>query len=505
MAEQTLTELEAAERALALSRARLDYSTRVANVGFWYCDLPFDVLQWDERVKSHFWLPPDAVVTIGLFYEIIHPDDREMTRAAIDGAIGDHRQYDVVYRTVDPVSGAIKSIRALGGADYADDGTPIRFDGVTVDVTEQKRVEQRLRDQDRAKDEFLATLAHELRNPLAPIRSGLDLLELDRSSVHADRAIATMKRQLGHMVRMVDDLLDISRVTLGKITLEHARVDLKDAIASALETTRSLVDRAQVTVHTELPDRPLLVDGDATRLAQVFANLVNNATKYTPSGGTITLSATVADERVVIRVSDTGKGIPHDMLESIFDMFTQLGKSIDRQHDGLGIGLTLVRKIVELHGGTVVAEPVAHGATIAVTLPLAIASVASFSPPKVIERTGLDVLVVDDNQDAGEMLGLLLEQRGNRVRIADDGPTAIDEAKKQAPDVVILDIGLPTMSGYEVARAMRAAGIRSTLIALTGWGADRDRAEARSAGFDHHLVKPVDFAKLTAILSVVKP
>lgn len=492
----------AAERALALSRARLEYSTRIANVGFWYCDLPFDVLQWDARVKSHFWLPPDATVTIDRFYELIHPEDRELTRAAIDDAINGHRQYDVVYRTVDPVSGAIKAIRALGGADYAADGTPIRFDGVTVDVTEHKRVEQQLRDQDRAKDAFLAMLAHELRNPLAPLRTGIELLEQDRARVDrhlVDRALGMMKRQLGHMVHIIDDLLDISRITLGKIILDKKPVELADAIASAIETTAPLVEQAQLVLTVQLPAKPVPIDGDATRLVQVFANLVNNAAKYTPAGGSIRITGELADDRVVVRIADTGIGIPHDMLEAVFDMYTQVPG-----HDGLGIGLTLARRLVELHGGTIVAERVARGSSIAVTLPVAHGAAIADAPREVSAPAGLEVLVVDDNRDAGEMLGLLLEQNGNRVRVVEDGPAALRETSAHVPDVVILDIGLPGMTGYEVARAMRDARVSSTLIALTGWGADRDRQQAREAGFDHHLVKPVDFAALAKILEAVK-
>ncbi|HEY0249947.1 MAG TPA: response regulator [Kofleriaceae bacterium] len=491
-----------AERALAVSEARLAYSARVANVGFWTCDLPFDVLQWDTQVKVHFWMPLDARVTIDLFYERIHPEDREPTRTAIDAAIGSRHTYDVVYRTVDPLSGAVKYIRALGGADYAPDCTPIRFDGITVDVTKQKHDEQKLRDQDRRKDEFIATLAHELRNPLAPIRSGLELLAFDRASPRADHAVAVMGRQLDHLVRMVDDLLDISRVTLGKITLVRSRISLRSVIETAIETTRGLVDAAGLALNLELPETSLELDGDATRLSQVFANLVNNATKFTPRGGAIQILANVEPERVIVRVRDTGVGIPVAMLDAVFDMFTQVGQTLDRSHDGLGIGLTFARQIVELHGGTAIAEPVETGATIVVTLPIA-GPVENAAAPVVAARPAgaLDVLVVDDNRDAAELLGMLLEQRGYQVRLAEDGPSALRETDRHAPDVIVLDIGLPGMSGYDVAKTMRAGGLRATLIALTGWGAQHDRDEARAAGFDHHLVKPVDFAKLAKILA----
>jgi signal transduction histidine kinase len=274
-----------AEQALADHRARLEYAVRLSGVGFWYCDLPFDELLWDERVKAHFWLPPDARVTVDMFYDRLHPDDRDRTRAAIEASIANHTTYDFIYRTVDPTSGAQKHIRALGGAAYAPDGTPMRFDGVTLDVTE-------LREHDQRKDEFLATLAHELRNPLAPIRTGLDLLDGSTDRAIAERAIPMMKRQLVHLVRMVDDLLDISRVTLGKVALVSTRTDLQTILDSAIETARGQIDAAGHTLTVDLADATLPLDVDPTRIAQVFANLLSNAAKYTPRGGHIRIAAT---------------------------------------------------------------------------------------------------------------------------------------------------------------------------------------------------------------------
>ncbi len=325
-----------ADRAIIQNRSRLDYVARLSGVGFWYCPLPFSELFWDERVKDHFHLPPDARVTLKEFYERMHPEDREPTRVDIDTAIRDRNVYDTVYRTVNPQTGEVKWIRALGGATYAADGTPIYFDGVTVDVSAQKRDQERLarvlnrersqarmlEEQDRRKDEFLATLAHELRNPLAPIRTGLHFLRLGGSGEQATRTHAMMERQLRHLVRLVDDLLDISRITLGKVELKKERVDFRTALGSALETTRPLIEASNHELAVRLPADPLPLEADPTRLAQVLANLLNNAAKYTPPGGRIQLAAEVEGPMLVVRISDTGIGIPEDMLTKVFDMFT---------------------------------------------------------------------------------------------------------------------------------------------------------------------------------------
>ncbi len=357
----------AAESALAAHRARLDYAVRLSGVGFWYCDLPFDELLWDERVKAHFWLPPDARVTLELFYERMHPEDRDRARTAIDASIANQSTYDVIYRTVDPVTGDVKHIRALGGAAYAPDGTPVRFDGVTLDVTS-------LREQDQRKDEFLATLAHELRNPLAPIRTGLDLLAMSDDRALAARAVPMMKRQVEHLVRMVDDLLDVSRITLGKLALVVGRTDLRAILDSAIETVRGQIDAAGHELAVDLATGDLMFDVDPTRIAQVFANLLSNATKYTPRGGRIRIVAErEPDSWLSVRVSDNGIGISADKLPLVFEMFMQLGQSIDRANAGLGIGLTLARRLVEMHGGAITADSPgpALGSTFTVRLRLA--------------------------------------------------------------------------------------------------------------------------------------
>ncbi|WP_437933312.1 GAF domain-containing protein [Sorangium sp. So ce341] len=775
---------EAIERARATRSVRerderLDYAVRLSGLGFWYCDLPFDELIWDDRVKEHFWLPPDARVTIGTFYERLHPDDREPTRRAIEASIRERIPYDMDYRTVDPVTGAFKWVRALGGTAYAPDGTPRRFDGVTVDVTARKLDEERvarllelereqgrllkqvadaaltihasgslgsvlqgiteearriigahqavtrlnagidgsqavntvsmsgkydgwrgpavpslqngvyavvcrtnrpvrltqveleappawltqvelepylnqveppappawltqvepgqpylnqvepgqpylnqvepaaasptqvaaapppqvaaapptqvaaapptqvepppllpqgivsgdadrrppmrgwlvapfigrsgenlglihlcdkrdgeftesdeailvqlahiasvaienaqlydqLRDQDRRKDEFLATLAHELRNPLAPIRTGLEILKVAGSADQARKILDMMDRQVGHMVRMVDDLLDVSRITRGKVELRKERIDLRAVLNSALETSRPLIEAAAHELTVRLPPAPLRLDADPTRLAQVFANLLNNAAKYTPSGGSIRLAAQRDGAAVVVRVADNGVGIPADMLSNVFDMFTQVGRSIDRAQGGLGIGLTLVKRLVELHGGSIHAESdgAGRGSTFTIRLPLAAAEEAAPRPSfagaaNVAPPAALRILVVDDSVDGAESLALLLRISGHETRAVHTGPDALTATRELGADIVFLDIGLPGMNGYEVARRLRAERDLSGLflVALTGWGTEDDRRQAREAGFDHHLTKPVDAAEVKRLVA----
>ena len=506
-----------AEAALAQSRARLDYTVKLAGVGFWYCDLPFDVLEWDVRVKDHFWLPPDARVTIEVFYERIHPDDRGPTRTAIESSIEGKSSYDIIYRTVHPTSGAVKYIRALGGTAYAIDGSPIQFDGITVDVTAQRRDQDRLlaiadelRDQDRRKDEFLATLAHELRNPLAPIRTGLQLLRVSTDEAQGRRTREMMERQLGHLVHMVDDLLDISRVTLGKITLVKETVGVRTLLESALETVRPLVDAQHHTLALEVPDDTMLLAVDPTRIAQVIANLVSNAAKYTPPHGHITVAAArdAATQEVVLSVTDTGIGIPSEMLPRVFEMFMQLGQSIDRSQGGLGLGLTLVRRLVEMHGGTVAAHSpgLGKGSTFVVRLP--VVETAPASRPDVATTAAsaaLRILVVDDNLDGAETLAMLLELGGHQTHLAHSGPAAVEAAIAFRPQIVFLDIGLPGFDGYEVAKRLRANHTlaRPFLVAVTGWGAEEDRQRAMAAGFDRHLVKPIDAARINELIASV--
>jgi PAS domain S-box-containing protein len=688
-----ITERAAAARALAENRARLDYAVRLSGVGFWYCDLPFNELVWDERVKEHFWLPADARVTIETFYDRLHPDDREPTRQAIEASILEQAPYDVHYRTVDPATGAIKWLRALGGSTYAADGTPTRFDGVTVDITTQKvdevrlaralerereqgrqfqqvadaaltihsagsldcilrcvaeearrmlgarravasltgggdwsqaistvvlsekdggsrgyeaqptgdgidslvcrtnrplrltraelaahsawrnsspeagllpppqgclaapfvsrggknlglilladkqegeftendeailvqlahlasvaienaRLYSELREQDRRKDEFLALLAHELRNPLAPLRNGLQVIRLaeeDRNAVAQARSM--MERQLGHMVRLIDDLLDISRISRNKIELRRSRLLLGDVISSAVETVRPMIEAAGHELTIALPSEPIVLEADLTRLAQVFGNLLTNSARYTPPGGHILLVAERQGADAFVSVRDNGIGIPAESLRSIFDMFSQVDRSIERSTGGLGIGLALVKGLVEMHGGTVAAESagMGKGSKFTVRLPALegyperrIEDGSQGRPEASAPRRR--ILVVDDNRDSATSMAMMLRLTGNDVRLAHDGAEALQVAAAFQPQVILMDLGMPRLNGYDATRQIRERpwGQSITIIALTGWGQEGDKVRSQEAGCDGHLVKPVNLLDLEKLLT----
>lgn len=380
---------------------------------------------------------------------------------------------------------------------------------VGQDVTDRRQLEDHLRrmaidlaEADRQKTEFLATLAHELRNPLAPLRSALDLLKrADGDAERARLARDTMDRQLGQMVRLVDDLLDVNRVMYNRLELRPVDLDLALVIHQAVEMSQPLVDHAGHQLRVVLPAEPLFLHADPVRLTQVFANLLNNSSKYTPHGGQLQISAEREDGHAVVRVKDSGAGIPTDQLEQIFNMFSQVDRSPERAQGGLGIGLALVRRLVGMHGGSVHAhsDGPGKGSEFVVRLPAlerAPANRDSHVPEAPADPARKKVLVVDDNRDAADALALLLQHNGHETFVAYDGAGALAAADKHRPDVMLLDIGLPGMNGHDVCRQMRQQpwGKRIRMIALTGWGQEDDRQKSRDAGFDGHLVKPVEIA-----------
>jgi PAS domain S-box-containing protein len=378
-----------------------------------------------------------------------------------------------------------------------------------VDITERKAGEEALRAADQRKDEFLATLAHELRNPLAAVRNGLQLMQLapdDVDAVAESRGI--MERQVEQLVRLVDDLLDVSRISRGRIELRRERIDLARIIENAVELARPLLQQAGHRLTVSLPQQPLELHGDEVRLSQVFSNLLNNACKYTPREGEIRLTAAREQGQVTVMVEDTGIGMPPEMLNRVFEMFTQIDDTLERSQGGLGIGLTLVKRLVELHGGSVEAHSDGRdrGSRFSVRLPVAepahsgSAAVRHDAQPEPLRRR---VLVVDDNRDSAAMMARLLKALGSDARMAHDGLAALAVADEFRPDVVLLDIGMPRLNGYDTARRIREQGWGRAmqLIAMTGWGQDADRQRAAEAGFDHHLVKPVSLKELRAVLS----
>jgi two-component system, sensor histidine kinase len=378
----------------------------------------------------------------------------------------------------------------------------------------RQRAEEALRLGDRRKDEFLATLAHELRNPLAPIRTGLDILRLRSGDAQAtQRATDIMERQLRQMVRLVDDLLDVSRINTGKFTIKSGRVELKAVVNDALEVVRPYIELHGHELTIDLPDRPVFLNGDATRLAQILSNLLNNAAKYTNRGGRVGLRATVDDRTLTLVVSDTGIGIAPDMLDTVFEMFVQVDSTLERSNAGLGVGLSLARKLVELHGGTIEAHSagVGHGSQFVVRLPIVVEPElpAKPTPMSFISAETYRILLADDNVDFVNSIGALLTAMGHSVVITHNGPDALAAAKRFCPDYAFLDIGLPQMSGYDLARGIRdlSCCTMTVMVAVTGWGQEKDRQLAFEAGFDHHMVKPVRFEQIEEILgnrSIIK-
>ncbi|RZJ10113.1 MAG: PAS domain S-box protein, partial [Haliea sp.] len=442
---------------------------------------------------------------IELGYEQWHADmhDSELaqvirTRAPIRGEIpftgtNGTRIYDYIFA---PVLGA--------------DGEVVAVAGTTRDITDRKASEEALLEQaerlagsDRAKDEFLATLSHELRNPLAPLRNAIALLR--RAGGPRDDASAkihaVMERQVNHLVRLVDDLLEVSRISRGALSLRMERLELANVIRHALETSHPLIQAAGHQLEVLLPSAPLWVEGDAVRLAQVLSNLLNNAANYTEAGGRITIEVRRESDHAQVIVSDTGIGMNPDTIAHMFEMFSRGNRDSARHQGGLGIGLALARRLTQMHGGTLDArsEGLGQGASFTLTLPL-VAATADAPVRQAEEGTRvqrLRVLVIDDNIDAGDTLAELLDMLGAEVQVARNGTSGLQAFATWNPAVVLLDIGMPGMNGYEVARAMRAghqadAGPAPVLVALTGWGQDDDRRHAEEAGFDHHMVKPAD-------------
>jgi signal transduction histidine kinase len=425
-------------------------------------------------------------------------------------ALRDNQGYNEQELVIERPDGSRRTALAHANPFQDDTGRVVGAINILVDITDRKRAEDALREADRHKNEFLAMLSHELRNPLAPLRNGLQILRLSCPAGAAAKPLAIMERQLSQMVHLIDDLLDLSRIARGKIELRRARVELAVAVQDAVETSRPLIEERGHELSLRLPRRPLYVDGDRTRLAQVFANLLNNAARYTETGGHIGLTVEPQGSDVVVSVRDDGAGIPPEKLGAIFEMFTQVDRPLDRSHGGLGVGLSLVRGLVELHGGRVEAhsDGPGRGSEFVVRLPLLLAPGHRDQPRDDAGAGGprsapYRILVVDDNRDAADTLALMLRVMGHDTRTAHDGLEAVEAAAAFRPHVVLMDIGLPRLNGHEAARRIRERpwGGGVVLIAQTGWGADEDKRQSKEAGFNFHLVKPVDPADLERLLS----
>jgi PAS domain S-box-containing protein len=422
------------------------------------------------------------------------------------------REIDEVIRTKQPLRGKIPYYAKGGGGIYdyifvpvfGPDGNVEAVAGTTRDVTELDRTSQALRDADKRKDEFLATLAHELRNPLAPLRNGVELLAMaeDLTEVHDARSM--MERQVNHMVHLVDDLLDLSRVSRGVIELRPSLNCLRQVLEAAVEVVRPAVEHNRHTLEVELPQEELPLQGDTTRLAQIFSNLLNNAVKYTAPGGHITLKAESDGDRVRVSVTDTGIGIALEHQHKVFDMFTQVDDPTVRAQGGLGIGLHIVKRLVEMHQGKIEVSSAGRGmgSTFTVTLPLSQQQNEEHAPATPISNAKRRVMIVDDNVDAAFLLSMMLKKKGHEVHATYGAHEALTLAEEFRPEVILMDIGMPELNGYDACKQLRTMPeLKGTrIIAITGWGQEEDRRKAREAGFDEHLVKPVNIEVVEAVL-----
>jgi PAS domain S-box-containing protein len=497
------------ELALRESEERLRLALRAANAGVWEWDVRAGQTFWSEEFLALYGFDSTTPRSYHRWLDALHPEDRERMRIEfprlLHPAGGEFRSE---FRIIHPLLG-VRWILSLGRIERDAEGGAVHVEGINIDITRLKQVEEELREANQRKNEFLATLAHELRNPLAPIRNGLEILRLTHSGGEsAERAREMMDRQLKQMVRLIDDLLDLSRISRGKIELKREPIDLATALQSALEMSQPLIDGAGHELTIEAPPEVLLVNADLTRLAQVFGNLLNNAAKYTNPGGRIWLTVRRTGREAIVSVRDNGVGVAAAMLPKIFDMFAQVDHSLQRAQGGLGIGLSIARKLVEMHGGALEAHSAGVGAGSEFVVRLPLLDIASpveqpqTRTPGGSGKPGLRILIADDNADAAASLAVVLRMKGHDVRIARDGLEALDIAARFHPQATLLDIGMPHADGYEVCQRLRAqpGGSDQLIVALTGWGQADDRRRSEEAGFDRHLVKPADVRAIEELL-----
>ncbi|AFL74888.1 PAS domain-containing protein [Thiocystis violascens] len=505
-----ITARKAAEDALRISQDDLSRAQAVGKIGSWRLDVRHDVLIWSAEAHRIFGIPPGESLSYGTFLSTVHPEDREAVdrqwQAALQG-----EPYDIEHRAI--VNGQVKWLRQKAELEFDDRGELLGGFGTTQDITEHKLTEEALRESDRRKDEFIAILAHELRNPLAPIKNAVQILEhpdLDASRLAWLRHV--IERQVDSLTKLVDDLLDVSRIGRGKIALRRESLAVADIVAAAVESCQPLIDARRHELILSLPSELPRIDGDPLRLEQVLSNLLNNAATYTEPGGKIQLTVQQEGDEIVVRVTDTGIGISPSMLDKIFDLFVQADRSRQDAQGGLGIGLSLAKQLVTLHGGTLTAasEGAGKGSEFSLRLPLGserIETMPSVSQSGgAVIASGRRILLADDNPDVLESLAMLLELMGHEVRTARNGLEAVATATTFQPDLILLDLGMPELDGYDTCRRLRAApsGHAGVMIAaISGWGQDRHKEATRAAGFDRHLVKPVDIGALTCLLNAL--
>jgi PAS domain S-box-containing protein len=525
---EDISKRKLSDDALRKSEERFDLAVAGSNDGIWDWDVRTNEVYYAPRFKQLLgYRDEEFEDRFASFERALHPDDRARTLASVHRHLHDREPYDVECRLLTR-SGEYRWFRARGQAVWSDSDQPVRMAGSLTDITQRKRTEEALarnaaeiqranetlriaeaeaRKAVNERDQFLAMLSHELRNPLSAILSGVGILDhagADHASV--EQARQAIGRQVDHMSRLLDDLLDVARVTQGKISFRKRIIDLSGLLREAADGVRPQIDARRHQLAIMTPAEPVPVEGDATRLLQIVGNLLTNAAKYSPPQGEIEIELSEQGSECELRVRDNGRGIDPAHLDEIFDMFFQSNRGLDRSDGGMGVGLTLVRSLVEMHHGTVTAhsDGPGRGSEFVVRLPLASKLAPSSSRPAALPaRPGTRVVLVEDNPDSREMLRTLLTLEKFQVDVADDGEQGLNKILEQRPDFAVIDIGLPKLDGYEVARRVRqAGGTRDIyLIALTGYGQQKDREAVFQAGFDEHLVKPVNLVELKRVLS----
>jgi PAS domain S-box-containing protein len=499
-----------AEVALRESEQRMRLAADVARVGTFEWNIQTNVNVWTPEMEAIYGLPAGSFAgTYEAWRELVHPDDLEEAERRVRQSV-ESGGFGGEWRIIRP-DGSVRWIEARAWVYHDDVGTPLRMIGVNFDVTDRKLADEALHDASERKDAFLAVLAHELRNPLGPLRNAAGILARvgPENSAAYRQAAHIVGRQVSQMARLTDDLLDVSRIARGKVRLRTETLDLAEIVRQTTEDYRPTLEKdSDLTLSLSVPGEPVWVEGDAVRLTQSLGNLLHNASKFTGAGGRVDVELTATARNARVTVRDNGRGMSAEMQRRLFEPFSQADDSLDRSAGGLGLGLALVKGLVELHEGSVTAHSagVGRGSVFTLTLPLVTAPAdAETTPEAASDRpAGLRILVVEDNADAAVSIQMLLELDGHAVDVALDGASGVSAARRHRPDIVLCDIGLPGgMNGYEVARQLRASpGLEDVmLVAVTGYGQDEDRQKSAAAGFDRHLLKPIDFAELGMLLN----
>lgn len=508
---QDCSERIRAQQQIARDRRRLELALEAGELGFWDWNIETGEVQFGGQWAHMLGYELNEIEPhVRAWERLVHPEDMPAIQTALQRHMeGAAPVYETEHRLKHKNGSWIWVLDRGRIIERDDKGNATRAIGIHSNITLQRAIREQLREADRRKDEFLATLAHELRNPLAPIRTGLAIMKRDPASPTATQAREIMERQLSHMVRLIDDLLDVSRITLGRLQLKKENVELRTVIETAIEASKPAIEAGHHSLEVSVPEEKIWMYADPTRLSQTISNLLNNAAKYTPDHGRIELRARLTNTGLEVAVRDNGLGIPPEMKDQVFQLFGQINRTLDRAQGGLGIGLALVRNLVELHGGTITAdsEGQGKGSTFTIALPSSLITSTSLPAQSASEHPAQGpsqrVLIVDDNADAAHSLSMLAELLGHSTDVAFTGPEALTKLSSFKPDIIFLDIGLPGMSGFEVAQAIKRSHPHPPpfVVALTGWGTEETKQKARESGFDEHLTKPVEIATVERILA----